>query len=183
MYLPCCSHLHPPLQFLVHHSTIIAECKVKLCITISACNDHQLTLSTVYTQNGIHCIQHSPQHWLSSVDFHYYEWTPKFIFSILYSSLQIGHHHHHLSALHEGSQERSICYSPTVASSLTEGWSLTTHCPSESTSSRSTTSMYLFNLTPQWHPNISPHLLTQDLVVHFYIYSILASKCISKLNQ
>jgi len=40
----------PISLFLVHNSTIIAEHKVKLSLSISACHDHELTPSTAYTE-------------------------------------------------------------------------------------------------------------------------------------
>jgi hypothetical protein len=51
------SHLHPYLLF----STIIAEDKVKLSLSISPCHDHELTLSTAYTEYNIHRVQHPPK--------------------------------------------------------------------------------------------------------------------------
>jgi len=48
--------------FIPHLSsfTIIAEHKVKSSLSISACHDHELTLSTAYTEYSIHRVQHTP---------------------------------------------------------------------------------------------------------------------------
>jgi len=40
--------------FLVHNSTIIAENKVELSLSIFQCHDHELTPSTAYTKYSIH---------------------------------------------------------------------------------------------------------------------------------
>jgi len=40
--------------FLIHISTIIAECKVKSSLSISPWHDHELTPSTAYTEYSIH---------------------------------------------------------------------------------------------------------------------------------
>jgi len=50
-----CSSSSPISLFLVHNSTIIAEHKVKLSLSISPCRNHELTLSTT-----IHRVQHTP---------------------------------------------------------------------------------------------------------------------------
>ena len=44
----------PISLFLVHNSTIITEHKVKSSLSISPCHDHELTLSTAYTEYSIH---------------------------------------------------------------------------------------------------------------------------------
>ena len=51
----------PISLFLVHNSTIIAEHKVKSSLSISPCHDHELTLSTAYTEYSIHRVQHPPK--------------------------------------------------------------------------------------------------------------------------
>ena len=43
-----------PSLFLIHNSTIIAEHKVKSLLSISPCHDHELTMSTTYTEYSIH---------------------------------------------------------------------------------------------------------------------------------
>jgi len=58
-YRPYCFHLHPPSLFLVHHSTIIAEHKVKSSLSISPRYDHELTLCTAYTEYSIHQVQYT----------------------------------------------------------------------------------------------------------------------------
>jgi len=47
----------PISLFLIHNSTIIAEHKVKSSLSISPCHDHELTLSTAYTEYSIHRVQ------------------------------------------------------------------------------------------------------------------------------
>jgi len=49
----------PISLFLVHNSTIIAEHKVKSCLSISPCHDHELTPSTAYAKYSIHRVQHT----------------------------------------------------------------------------------------------------------------------------
>ena len=73
------SSLSPISLFLVHHSIIIAEHKVKLSLSISPCDDPELalntayakykqTLSTAYTEYSIHQstaytkVQHTPKY-------------------------------------------------------------------------------------------------------------------------
>jgi len=51
----------PISLFLIHISTIIAEHKVKLSLSISPWHDHELTLSTAYTEYSIHRVQHPPK--------------------------------------------------------------------------------------------------------------------------
>jgi len=46
--------------FLVHNSTIIAKHKVKSSLSISLCHDHELTLSTAYTESSIHRVEYTP---------------------------------------------------------------------------------------------------------------------------
>jgi len=50
----------PSSLFLVHNSIIITEHKVKSSLSISPCHDHELTLSTAYTEYSIHQVQHTP---------------------------------------------------------------------------------------------------------------------------
>jgi len=77
--------------FLVHYSTIIAERNVKSYLSISPCNDPELTPCTVYTKYNIHWLQRTPSRasthdCLSNFHTHYYEWTPECSFIICYSS-------------------------------------------------------------------------------------------------
>jgi hypothetical protein len=44
----------PISLFPVHNSNIITEYKVKSSLSISPCHDHELTLSTAYTEYSIH---------------------------------------------------------------------------------------------------------------------------------
>jgi len=50
----------PISLFLVHNSSIIAEHKVKLSLSISPCHDHELTRSTPYSESSIHRVQYTP---------------------------------------------------------------------------------------------------------------------------
>jgi len=82
----------PIYLFLVHNSTIIAEHKVNSSLSISPCHDHELTLSTSYTEYSIHRVQHTPstastQDCLSSLHSHDYELTPECSFSFRRASL------------------------------------------------------------------------------------------------
>jgi hypothetical protein len=58
------SPLFPPSScvspFLVHNPIIISKYKVQSCLFISAAQDQELSLSTVYTKYNIHCIQCTP---------------------------------------------------------------------------------------------------------------------------
>jgi hypothetical protein len=47
------SHLH------VHNCTIMAEYKVTMSLSISPCDDHELTSSTAYIEYNIHRVQHT----------------------------------------------------------------------------------------------------------------------------
>jgi len=49
----------PISLFLVHNSTIIAEHKVISSLSISPCDDHELTPSAAYTEYNIHRVQHT----------------------------------------------------------------------------------------------------------------------------
>jgi hypothetical protein len=59
---PLVSAIFVPI-FIPHlsFSTIIAEHKVKSSLPISPCHDHELTLSTAYTEYSIHRVQHTPK--------------------------------------------------------------------------------------------------------------------------
>jgi len=46
--------------FVIHNSTIISEQKVKSSLSISPCHDHEVTLSTAYTECSIQLVQHAP---------------------------------------------------------------------------------------------------------------------------
>jgi hypothetical protein len=81
--------------FITHFSfsNIIAEHKVKLSLSISPCNDHELTLTTAYTKYNIHRVQHTPStaytdDCLSSLHCHDHELTPECCFSFHCASLQ-----------------------------------------------------------------------------------------------
>jgi hypothetical protein len=91
---PLVSSIFVPI-FIPHlsFSTIIAEHKVKSSLSISPCNDHELTLSTAYTEYSIYRVQHTPstaytQDCLSSLHSHDHELTPECSFSFRRASLQ-----------------------------------------------------------------------------------------------
>jgi len=54
------SYSSPISLFLIHNSTIIAEPKVKSSLSNSLSHDHELTVSTAYTEYSIHRVQHTP---------------------------------------------------------------------------------------------------------------------------
>jgi len=45
---------------LVHNSTIVAKHNVKSSLSISLCQNHELTLSTAYTESSIHQVEYTP---------------------------------------------------------------------------------------------------------------------------
>jgi hypothetical protein len=49
----------PIFLFLVHYSTIIAEHKVKLSLSILPCHDHELAPRIAYTEYSIYQVQHT----------------------------------------------------------------------------------------------------------------------------
>jgi hypothetical protein len=59
---PLVSSIFIPI-FIPHlsFSTIIAEYKVMSSLSISPCHDHELTLSTAYTEYSIRRVQHTPK--------------------------------------------------------------------------------------------------------------------------
>jgi hypothetical protein len=72
----------PISLFLFHNSTIIAEHKVKLSLSISPSQDHKSSPSIAYTEYSIHRVQHTPstastQECLSSLHSHDYKLTPE----------------------------------------------------------------------------------------------------------
>jgi len=66
----------PISLFLIHHSTIIAEHKVKSSFFISPCHDHELTPSTAYTKYNIHRVQHTPSIAYTECSIHRVQHTP-----------------------------------------------------------------------------------------------------------
>jgi len=76
-YPPHHSHLHPISLFLVHNSTIVAEHKVKLSLSISPCHDYELTPSTAYTEYSIHRVQHTPYTAYTKYSIHQVQHTPR----------------------------------------------------------------------------------------------------------
>ena len=70
------SSLSPISLFLVHNSTIIAERIVKSSLPISPFHDHELTLSTAYTEYRIHWVQHTPSTAYTEYSIHRIQHTP-----------------------------------------------------------------------------------------------------------
>jgi hypothetical protein len=66
----------PISLFLVLNSTIIAEHKVKSSLPIFLCHDHELTLSTVYTEYSIHRVQHTTSTAYTKYSIHQVQHTP-----------------------------------------------------------------------------------------------------------
>ena len=60
--------------FPIHNSSIIPEHKVELFLSISPWHDHELTLSTAYTEYSIHRVQHTPRR-----SIHRVQHTPKIV--------------------------------------------------------------------------------------------------------
>jgi len=92
-YPPYRSHLYSQSLFVVHNSTIITENKVKSHLSISACQDHELTLCAAYTKYSIHQVRYTPnttynQNGLCSLHCHDYELTPECHFGFRPASLQ-----------------------------------------------------------------------------------------------
>jgi hypothetical protein len=75
-YPPHHSHLHPPSFFLLLNSTFIAEHQFKSSLSISLCHDHELTLSTAYTEYSIHRVQHTPSTAYTEYSIHRVQHTP-----------------------------------------------------------------------------------------------------------
>jgi len=100
-YPPHCSHLHPPALSLSSTTlTSLQNTKFISSLSISPCHDHELTLSTAYTEYSIHRVQHTPspaytevqltpstQDCLSSLHSHDHELTPECSFSFRHASL------------------------------------------------------------------------------------------------
>jgi len=62
----------PNISFCI----IIAEHKVKSSLSISQCYDHELTLSTAYTEYSIHRVQHTPRTAYTQYCIHRVQHTP-----------------------------------------------------------------------------------------------------------
>jgi uncharacterized protein (UPF0248 family) len=73
--------------FLANNSTIIAEHKVKLSLSISPCHDHLLTLSAVYTEYSMYRVQHTPNTAYTEYSIHQVQHTP----STAYTMYSIHH--------------------------------------------------------------------------------------------
>jgi len=69
----------PISHFLVYNSSIITEYKVKLSLSISPCHDHELTLSTAYTEYSIHWVQHTPSKAYTEYGIHLVQHLPKIV--------------------------------------------------------------------------------------------------------
>jgi len=136
---PLFSSLSPISLFLVHNSTIIAEHKVKSSLSISPCHNHELTPSTAYTKYSVYRVQHAPstaytkysihqvQHTQSTTYTEYSIYPRSFVFpAFLWSRVDPWMELQVLAsvatwstvikpALHESSNLKLPCHSPTVA--------------------------------------------------------------------
>jgi len=76
-YSPYRSHLHPPFDNLVHNCVIIiAEHNIKSALSICHCRDHELTLSTAYTEYSIHQVQRKPSTAYTEYSIHKVQHSP-----------------------------------------------------------------------------------------------------------
>jgi len=80
---PYHSHPHPPSLFLFHNSTIITEHKVRTFLSMSPCDDYELTLSAQHTPHTVYT-----EDCLCSLYFHKYELAPECSFHFRHASLQ-----------------------------------------------------------------------------------------------
>ena len=147
LYPPHHSHLHPHSIFFSSTTcTIIAELKVKSSLSISPCDDHELTSSTsiprvqhtrstAYTEYSIHRVQHKPstaytdysiprvqhtQECLTSHHSHHDKLTPDCCFGFRRAS-----RHNRLPSASppwelKGNVTMSPCHIPTSPSQLTD---------------------------------------------------------------
>jgi len=166
----------PTSLFLVHHSTIIAQHKVMSSLSISPCHDFELTPSTAYTQDSIHCVQHTPsvastQDCWSSLHSHDTKLTPECSFNFQHASL----YDPLPSPSSPWKLQGKVTLSHSHSSRLTNWWIL-----SQGLAPRpSTASKYLSKIT-RLHP---PSSLDHRLDVHLQTHTITVSKCLSILTR
>jgi len=91
-YPPHRSHLHPPSLSFSFITLPSSQHTKSSHPSISPCHDHELTLSTAYTEYSIHWVQHTPstastEDCLCSLHSHDYELTPEWRFSFRRTSL------------------------------------------------------------------------------------------------
>jgi len=100
----------------VHHSTIIAEQKVKSSLSISPLHHHAFALSTAYTEYSIHRVQHPPK--IACVPFilMMMSWP---LNKASASSLPPYMIDRHQPARHQISQVKSSCHIPMFVGHLT----------------------------------------------------------------
>ena len=125
---------------LVHNSTIIAEHKVQSSLSISPCDDHELTPSTAYTEYYIHCVLASSHDRLSPAPSQSLISRQTMLYSILYIS--------------------------TITSYTMNRVSAPVAPPSRTTASRLTAPKYYCNLARSWPPSASPNSLDHSLQVY-----------------
>ena len=127
--------------FLVHNSNIIAEHKVMSSLSISPWHDHELTLSTAYTDYRIHRVQRAPSTAYTEYSIHRVQRPPKIVCLPFIPMIMSGPLNEasasrispytidrHQPAHHESSKVKSPCLIPTFASQQTDELSLSTRC-------------------------------------------------------
>ena len=107
------SYSSPISLILIHSSTIIAEDKVQSSLSISMSNDHELTLSTAYTEYSIPRVQHPPQIVCLPFIITIRSWPLNVASASGVPPHTIDRHH---PALHESSKVKWPCHIATVAS-------------------------------------------------------------------
>jgi len=164
----------PDLSF----STLIAERKVKLSLTVSPCDEHEWTLSRANTEYSIHRVRQKLstasiedcQFSLHSQD---YQLTPECCFSFWRASLQ----DLPTTASSPWEIKGTVTSSHSHGCELPQWWIESQHLALL----QSTATKYS-NLAWSWPPSASPNLLNHGLQVYLS-YTIAASKCLSKLDQ
>jgi len=170
----------PISLFLIHNSTIITEHKVKSSLSICPCHDHELTLSTAYTEYSIHRVLHTPstastRDCLFSLHSHDQELTPECSFSFRRTSL----HDRPLLARSPWALKGKVTLSHSHGCQWTNWWLQSHH----SACHPSTASKYSSNIPQYPPPSASHNSLGHGLQVYLETHSITASKCISKVHS
>jgi len=171
------------------------EYNVKSSLSISPCHDHELTLSTAYTdysihrvqhtlrtaynEYSIHPVQHTPSTAYTQYSIHWGEHPPKIVYlpfilmvkswlmNVAWASGMPPYTiHHSQPGLPESSKVKSSCHVPTGARWLTDIYSLSTQ-------------RAVHRPTPSTHPISLDHGLQVDLQTQ----SLAASRCIFKLTR
>ena len=109
----------PIALFVVLNSTIIAEHKVKSSLSISLCHDHELTMSTAYTEYSIHRVQHTPSTAYTEYSIHRVQHTP----STAYTEYSIHRVQHTPSAAStEYSIHQRLFVFPSISQLRVDSW-------------------------------------------------------------